>query len=68
MIYAGFRWEGLYMRGEGDRRPEQEVKATLYRAVIRPYYHIRFVIDEGFANADMWRDLDLTVLHVHQDP
>lgn len=65
-VHAGFRWEGLYLRSQGDRRYEQQVKDSLYRTIIRPSYNVRFVIDEGFANADMWRDLELTVLHVHQ--
>lgn len=65
--YAACRWEGLYVRGQGDRRTEQQVKAWLYGTVIRPYYDVRFVIDKGFANADMWCELELPVLHVHQD-
>lgn len=53
---------GLLMRPAGDRRPDYEVKAEIYRELIEPKYHVLFVVEDRGSVVRMWRELGLTVL------
>ena len=54
----------LYMRPAGDKRKDAIVKKELYEAYIRPYYYVRFVLDDRQQVVDMWRELGLTCFQV----
>lgn len=55
---------GLIMRGKGDHRPDDVVKAELYRTVIEPHYRVHAVLDDRMRVVKAWRDLGLTCLQV----
>lgn len=54
----------LYMRPDGDRRPDQVVKVELYTRLIEPQYRIMAVFDDRARVVAAWRDLGLTVFQV----
>jgi hypothetical protein len=54
----------LFMRAEGDYRPDSVVKRELYETHVKPYYDIVGVIDDRGSVVRMWRELGLTVLDV----
>lgn len=54
----------LHMRPAGDKRKDAVVKKELYEAHIKPYYYIRFVLDDRQQVVDMWRELGLTCFQV----
>lgn len=53
----------LFMRSEGDMRPDYEIKEEIYRALIEPRWDVRLVIDDRKSVVDMWRSQGLVVLH-----
>lgn len=55
----------LYMRPEGDTRPDQIVKKEIFDNHIRGKYNIKFVLDDRDRVVRMWRDLGLTCLQVN---
>ena len=57
-------YEGLYMRPEGDNRPDTVVKEELYREYIQGKYNVLAVFDDRKKVVDMWRSLGLTCLQV----
>ncbi len=54
----------LYMRADGDMRPDVEVKLDLFDAHIRHAYHVQYVLDDRQQVVDAWRSIGLTVLQV----
>lgn len=52
----------LYMRAEGDFRPDHIVKEELYRKHIEPTSHVVFCVDDRKQVVDMWRRIGLTCL------
>lgn len=56
--------EELIMRPAGDYRPDEVVKAEIYREHIEPVYDVRYVLDDRNKVVRMWRELGLTVLQV----
>jgi 3-deoxy-D-manno-octulosonate 8-phosphate phosphatase KdsC-like HAD superfamily phosphatase len=59
----GVNFDGLYMRAEGDRRPDYVVKKEIYCKYIQDTFDVLFVVDDRKTVVDMWRSLGLTVLH-----
>lgn len=57
----GFRRYAIYMREDGDHRPDYEVKRELYLANLQEDV-ILFAIDDRQQVVDMYRELGLTVL------
>ncbi len=57
----------LYMRPEGDSRPDTEVKAEIYHEFIEPHYKVAGVIDDRKKVLRMWQDLGLYTFDVSQD-
>jgi predicted secreted acid phosphatase len=53
----------LLMRGLDDRRPDTVVKMRHYRRTIEPQYEVLFCVDDRDTVVDMFRKIDLTVLH-----
>lgn len=64
LSHTSLAWDGLYMRAEGDNRPDAEVKAEIYDAAIFPNYNVKYVIDDRNSVVEMWRGKGLTVLQV----
>jgi predicted kinase len=54
----------LYMRPEGDMRPDHVVKLELFDEHIRNQYDVQLVLDDRDQVVDMWRRLGLTCLQV----
>jgi hypothetical protein len=57
--------EPLFMRADGDNRPDTIVKRELYEEFIRGEYDVAGVLDDRLRVIKMWREeLGLTVLDV----
>lgn len=55
----------IYMRRDGDRRPDTVVKRELYKNFIEPRHNVWFVLEDRNSVVKMWRDeLGLTCLQV----
>lgn len=57
-------YDHLFMRAEGDTRPDYIVKRELFDKHIRDKYYVELVLDDRQQVVDMWRDLGLTVWQV----
>jgi predicted kinase len=55
----GVVYDELWMRAEGDRRPDDVVKAELFDAHVRDRYDVRFVLDDRDRVVALWRRLGL---------
>jgi len=53
--------KNLYMRTEGDRRPDSEIKLELYKQ-FKCGYDILFAIDDNISNCTLWKSLGITAL------
>jgi hypothetical protein len=54
----------LWMRADGDMRPDQVVKRELYEQHVRGFYEVEGVIDDRNRVVSMWRSIGLTCLQV----
>lgn len=59
---AGIRHWSLFMREDGDYRPDWEVKQDIYRLMIMPYDNVLFALDDRQQVVDMWRRNGVTCL------
>lgn len=57
-------FDRLFIRAEGDYRKDSVIKSEIYMDHIRPYYDVKYVIDDRNQVVDMWRSLGLRVLQV----
>jgi hypothetical protein len=57
----------LFMRPQGDSRPDTVVKRELFEKYVEPNWHISFVIDDRKSVVQMWRDLGLYVFNCGLD-
>lgn len=65
LLIKGVPCDRLFMREEGDYRPDVEVKADIYANEIKPYYKVHYVFDDRNCVVDMWRHrFGLTVFQV----
>lgn len=55
----GVVYDELWMRAEGDRRPDDVVKAELFDAHVRDRYDVRFILDDRDRVVALWRRLGL---------
>lgn len=55
----GVVYDELWMRAEGDRRPDDVVKAELFDAHVRDRYDVRFVLDDRDRVVALWRRMGL---------
>lgn len=55
----GVVYDELWMRAEGDRRPDDIVKAELFDAHVRDRYDVRFVLDDRDRVVALWRRMGL---------
>lgn len=49
----------LFMREDGDFRPDYVIKNKIYQVDIEPYYEVKLVLDDRTSVVKMWRDLGL---------
>ncbi len=54
--------ERLYMRKNGDYRPDTIIKEEIYNEHIKDKYDVLFCVDDRPSVCRMWRSLGLTVL------
>lgn len=54
----------LFMRADGDMRPDYIVKKELFDTHIAPHYNVKLVIDDRDSVVEMWRDMGLTCWQV----
>ena len=57
-------YDELYMRKNGDRRKDNQVKLEIFNNYIRPFYNIKFVLDDRNQVVEMWRKLGLRTLQL----
>lgn len=57
----------LYMRPQGDTRPDTIVKKELFEKYVEPNWHISFVIDDRKSVVQMYREMGLFVFNVGLD-
>lgn len=55
----------LFMRNEGDHRPDPIVKEEIYHSSIEPEYNVISVFDDRDRVVDMWRNIGLLVCQVY---
>jgi hypothetical protein len=46
----------LYMRNDGDSRPDEEVKLEIFEQHIKGRFEVRFVLDDRDRVVKMWRE------------
>ena len=56
--------QDLFMRPEGDQRPDEVVKLELFNKHIRDNYNVIAVLDDRQKVVNMWRSIGLTCLQV----
>lgn len=54
-------WDELFMRAEGDKRPDHKIKSELFDEVTRSYA-VTGVVDDRNSVCEMWRSRGLTCL------
>lgn len=54
----------LYMRKDGDNRPDTEIKKEIYENFIKPNYNVVAVFEDRDSVVKMWRDLGVTCYQV----
>ena len=57
-------FDEFFIRKAGDNRKDSIIKSEIYMDHIRPYYDVKYVIDDRDQVVDMWRSLGLRVLQV----
>lgn len=60
----GINYSKLFMRPEGDMRPDNIIKAELFDTYVRDNYDVQFVLDDRDQVVEMWRRMGLTCLQV----
>lgn len=51
----------LFMRPEGDRRPDHILKRDLYELLVEPYWDVQLAIDDRPSSMSMWHSLHISV-------
>lgn len=54
----------LFMRPEGDHRPDTIIKEEIYKRDIEPFYDVKYVFEDRSRVVKMWRELGLRCLQV----
>lgn len=57
----------LFMRGNHDDRPDEEVKQDIYNHKIKDKYEIEFVLDDLTDCCQMWKNEGLFCLQIWQE-
>lgn len=64
MVSWDFNYDELFMRPEGDMRPDNIVKAELFDTYVRDNYDVVMVFDDRNQVVDMWRRMGIKVAQV----
>ena len=64
LLKQNIKFDGIYMREDGDHRPDYIVKHELYMNYISKSYAIQGVFEDRKRCVDMWRGLGLTCFQV----
>ena len=64
LIDNGIPYDELFMRPEGDMRPDNIIKAELFDKHVRDNFDVMFVLDDRDQVVAMWRAMGLTCLQV----
>jgi len=59
-------YENIFMRKDGDTRPDEIIKREIFLEEIAPKYNIQFVVDDRDRVCKMWRSLGLVCLQVDE--
>lgn len=62
----GVRYDRIYMRAEGDHRPDYIVKREMFVDHVAGEYNVLFVLDDRNSVVDEWRSMGLKVLQVEE--
>lgn len=54
----------LFMRPDGDKRPDNEIKREIYKRDIEPLYKVLLVLDDRNRVVAEWRKMGLTCFQV----
>lgn len=57
-------FDQLFMRPQGDYRPDNIIKHELFNNHVRDEYDVMFVLDDRQQVVDMWRQMGITCLQV----
>lgn len=60
----GLCYDELFMRADGDDRPDNLIKADLFNEHVRDNFDVQFVLDDRDQVVDMWRRMGLKTLQV----
>lgn len=61
---AHLNYNELFMRAEGDLRPDEEVKYELFMKHVYPNYDVKIVFDDRQKVVNMWRKIGLKTYQV----
>lgn len=61
----GVVYDELWMRAEGDRRPDDVVKLELFDAHVRDRFDVRFILDDRDRVVALWRRLGIPTWQVN---
>lgn len=64
LAYNDVMTDHLFMRAEGDMRPDNIVKAELFDTHVRDNFDVQFVIDDRWQVCEMWLNMGLKVFNV----
>lgn len=65
LVENDITYEKLYMRPEGDKRPDWVVKRELFDAHVRGKYRVIFVLDDRNQVVRLWRNMGLPCFQVN---
>jgi hypothetical protein len=60
----GIQYEQLYMRRDGDYRPDYIIKREIYETAIQGNYRVDLVLEDRNSVVKMWRELGLKCFQV----
>lgn len=60
----GVPYENIFMRKDGDSRPDYVIKKEMYETVIQPYYDVLRAVDDNPQAVQNWKDQGLQVTEI----
>lgn len=64
LLKNNFSYKEMFMRKDGDHRPDYIVKKEIYETEIAPYFNVVAVFEDRQQCVDMWRELGITCYQV----
>lgn len=62
----GVMYDHLFMRADGDDRPDNLIKGDLFDEFVRDNFDVQFVFDDRDQVVDMWRRIGLKCIQVQE--